>query len=63
MAVLTIIRDGKSQEFTFTPPMLLDQALDQAGFSIPRPCGGRGVCGKCAVELSGSVSEPNEAER
>ena len=63
MAVLTIIRDGKSQEFTFTPPMLLDQALEQAGFSIPRPCGGRGVCGKCAVALEGAVSDPNEAEQ
>ena len=63
MAVLTIIRDGKSQEFTFTPPMLLDKALEQAGFSIPRPCGGRGVCGKCAVALDGAVSEANEAEQ
>ena len=33
MAKLTIIRDGKSQEFTFTPPMLLDKALEQAGLS------------------------------
>ena len=63
MAVLTIIRDGKSQKFTFTPPMLLDKALEQAGFSIPRPCGGRGVCGKCAVALEGAVSDPNEAEQ
>lgn len=63
MAVLTIIRDGKSQEFNFTPPLLLDAALEQAGFSIPRPCGGRGVCGKCAVTLEGAVSDPNEAER
>ena len=63
MAVLTIIRDGKSQEFNFTPPLLLDAALEQAGFSIPRPCGGRGVCGKCAVMLEGTVSDPNEAER
>ena len=63
MAKLTIVRDGKSQEFTFTAPMLLDQALEQAGCSIPRPCGGRGVCGKCAVALEGAVSEPNEAEQ
>ena len=63
MAKLTIIRDGKSQEFTFTAPLLLDNALEQAGFSIPRPCGGRGVCGKCAVTLEGAVSDPNEAEQ
>lgn len=63
MAILTILRDGKSQEFNFTPPLLLDKALEQAGFSIPRPCGGRGVCGKCAVDLDGAVSDPNEAEQ
>ena len=27
------------------------------------PCGGRGVCGKCAVQLTGAVSEPNAAEQ
>lgn len=63
MAVLTIVRDGQSHEFTFTAPMPLDGALEQAGFAIPRPCGGRGVCGKCAVTLEGAVSEPNEAEQ
>lgn len=63
MALLTIIRDGKSHKFHFSAPMPLDAALERAGFSIPRPCGGRGVCGKCAVTLSGAVSAPNEAER
>lgn len=63
MAKLTIIRDGKSHTFDFTAPLLLDSALEKAGFSIPRPCGGRGVCGKCAVSLEGAVSEPNEAEQ
>ena len=63
MAVLTIVRDGQSHEFTFTAPMPLHDALEQAGFAIPRPCGGRGVCGKCAVTLEGAVSEPNEAEQ
>ena len=63
MALLTITRDGKSHPFAFTAPLPLDAALEQAGFAIPRPCGGRGVCGKCAVALQGSVSEPNEAEQ
>ena len=63
MAVLTIVRDGQSHEFTFTAPMPLHDALEQAGFAIPRPCGGRGVCGKCAVTLNGAVSEANEAEQ
>ena len=63
MAVLTIVRDGQSHEFNFTAPMPLHDALEQAGFAIPRPCGGRGVCGKCAVTLDGAVSEANEAEQ
>lgn len=63
MAQLTIIRDGQSHEFAFQAPMPLDAALERAGFAIPRPCGSRGICGKCAVELSGNVSAPNNAER
>ena len=63
MAQLTIIRDGQSHEFKFQAPLPLDAALERAGFSIPRPCGSRGICGKCAVELTGNVSAPNSAER
>ena len=63
MAQLTIIRDGQSHEFSFQAPLPLDAALERAGFSIPRPCGSRGICGKCAVELTGNVSAPNSAEK
>ena len=63
MAQLTIIRDGQSHEFTFQAPLPLDAALERVGFTIPRPCGSRGICGKCAVELAGHVSAPNKAEQ
>lgn len=49
------------QVFSGTP--VLDEVLQAAGFSLPHPCGGRGACGKCAVQLSGLVSAPNAAEQ
>ena len=42
---------------------MLRDVLQKAGYLVSHPCGGRGVCQKCAVILEGEVSEPNEAER
>lgn len=63
MATLIIHRGPQTTKAEFTPPQLLSQFLDTAGISIAQPCGGRGMCGKCAVTLFGHVSEPNAAER
>ena len=63
MSQLTIYRDGKSSVFSFDGEMRLQDALEQSGFAIAHPCGGRGTCGKCAVTLTGAVSEPNAAEQ
>ena len=63
MATLKIIQDGTTHEYSFNPPLPLEGALENAGFSVAQPCGGRGVCGKCAVTLSGVVSEPNSFEQ
>lgn len=60
---LTIYRDGKSSVFSFSGEMRLQDALERAGVAMAHPCGGRGTCGKCAVTLSGAVSEPNAAEQ
>lgn len=43
-------------------PLLMD-VLQARGIAFAHPCGGRGVCKKCAVEAAGAVSSPNEAER
>lgn len=40
----------------------LAQVLAQGGCHVAQPCGGRGVCGKCAVQLTGEVSAPTPAE-
>ena len=63
MPVLTLIRNGSRQEIPFFGSQKLSQILREKGILLDHPCGGKGTCGKCAVELEGCVSEPNEAEK
>lgn len=62
MATLTIHRGPQSTQVDFTPPKALSDVLAAADAALSHPCGGRGVCGKCAVTLFGDVSAPNAAE-
>ena len=41
----------------------LQDVLSQAGIDLDHPCGGRGICGKCRVNLSGRVPPPSEVEK
>jgi uncharacterized 2Fe-2S/4Fe-4S cluster protein (DUF4445 family) len=42
---------------------ILDAAR-HAGVMIPAPCGGRGVCGKCAIKVvAGTVAPPDDEEK
>ena len=63
MPVLTIRRGLTTRTVEFAPGTPLREALAQADCSPAQPCGGRGVCGKCAVQLSGAVSDPNVSEQ
>ena len=63
MGILRIWQNGCPTELSFPEPALLQVLLTRAGLAVDNPCGGRGVCGKCAVTLAGTVSDPNEAER
>ena len=63
MSVLTLIHNGTRRQISFSQPQKLQAVLNRAGILFDHPCGGRGVCGKCAVKLEGVVSEPNEAEK
>lgn len=63
MPVLTIRRGLTTRTVEFSPGTPLREALAQAGCSPAQPCGGRGVCGKCAVQLSGNISEPSASEQ
>ena len=63
MPKITIIKQGKKSEFIFEGTPLLSEALLAFGISQPHLCGGRGTCGKCAVTVSGQVSEENALEQ
>ncbi len=63
MNSLKILQNGIWTETPFEGTPLLADALQAAGCAVERPCGGRGMCGKCAAVVSGAVSEPNAAER
>lgn len=63
MATAAVFYNGSRREFEFEPPRALWDVLVDLGFALSRPCGGRGVCGKCAALISGCVSPPNEAEK
>lgn len=62
MPELIIRRDGEETRVRFEGSPLLNDVLATEGLALAQPCGGRGRCGKCRVELSGAVSPPNEAE-
>ena len=45
----------------FGAPILRDVLADN-GYSVASPCGGKGICGKCAVDVSGDITPPDERE-
>lgn len=53
MAELTVIRGAERKTLTVASGTPLRDALRACGMEMPLPCGGRGVCGKCAVTLNG----------
>ena len=63
MAELTILRGDTRRTVAFTPGEKLADVLRAQGIPLEHPCGGRGVCGKCAVRLSGQVSPPDAMEK
>lgn len=62
MAILSIRSGPLVRQISFDAPQDLSTLLQEADAAIAHPCGGRGVCGKCAVVLSGDVSSPSAAE-
>ena len=60
---LTLRTQGNSVEIPFLGEPLLMEVLQARGVSFAHPCGGRGVCGKCAVQAWGKLSPPDEAEQ
>jgi len=62
MPELKILHNGTCTRIKYNGEPILDDLLTQHGCAISKPCGGRGSCGKCAVTISGAVSQPNPAE-
>lgn len=63
MAILTIHHGSQCHQIGFEPGKRLQAVLEDAGLAQAQPCGGRGVCGKCAVMLVGDIGEPTVAEK
>ena len=63
MPELVIWQNGQRRTVHFEGTPVLDAVLHGENIYTPHPCGGRGSCGKCAVELRGAVSEPNDFEK
>ncbi|MBO2516391.1 MAG: hypothetical protein CW338_03825 [Clostridiales bacterium] len=62
MPVLTVITSDREIKIPFNGTPLLSELLMTQGLFVPRPCGGRGICGKCRVRVKGSVSGTERSE-
>lgn len=63
MAQVTIRQGTHTLRVQVEKGTLVAQAMAQAGVTISQPCSGRGICGRCAVVVSGGVSAPNHQEK
>ncbi len=52
---------GKTVNFS-NETLLIDLIYD-AGLGVKSPCGGKGICGKCAVKAGGNLSIKSESEK
>ncbi len=62
MPTLKLIRGEQVLNLSFTGSPLLSDLLDQTGIVMHFPCGRRGICGNCGVEVSGEISKPSREE-
>ncbi len=53
MFSVKIITSDKEITKSYNEPVLASKVLSDAGLYMPKPCGGRGVCGKCRIILNG----------
>lgn len=63
MAEIVIRQGGRVIRIEAEVGARVSDVLASCGVDVPMPCSGRGVCGKCAVVLSGQVSVPNDREQ
>ncbi len=63
MPILTVYQGFQKTELNAEAGTPVSRILQEAGILVPQPCGGRGVCGKCAALMEGELSEPTTEER
>lgn len=59
----TVISGTETRTVLFDTPQKLSDLLLQQDLTFSMPCGQNGTCGKCAVLVTGSLSEPDEKEK
>ena len=62
MPILKLWQNGVSREIPFTGTPSLTAILQNHSIEASHPCGGRGICRKCAIQAEGSISPPTPAE-
>lgn len=62
MHTVTISSGNQTYTATFEGTPTVREVLEQNGIVLPHPCGGSGRCGKCAIEITGDISAPDEKE-
>ncbi len=61
--ILTVRKGADTLCLPFDGEPRVDEVLSTAGLSLPHPCGGRGVCGKCRIRIEGALSPLTEEEK
>ena len=62
MPVLKLWQNNRSAQIPFDKGQSLRELLVRCGYETDHPCGGRGSCGKCRIQITGNISEPTAAE-
>ena len=63
MPIVKLWQGERCTQIPFGGTPVLSALLREYGYTAAHPCGGRGVCGKCAVRAEGSLCPPTEAEK
>ena len=64
MPVLTVHRGALQTRLSVSRGVTLLQAMQSGGcLPVEAPCGGKGTCGRCLVEVRGGVSAPSSREQ
>ncbi len=58
-----VIFEPEGRSVLVLPGTPLIEAAGRAGIVLEAPCGGRGTCGKCKVEITQNAPPPGEADR